>query len=99
MSGSFDRPECNNVVKTQAGTALDASETTARRAAVRIYQAVGEPITTSPANCQTPKLNFKSFAEKYAYYRGRGACRCGADPKNTNVCLGLCTPPASCTPS
>jgi hypothetical protein len=91
MSGSFDRPECNNVIKTQAGTSLDASETTERRAAVRIYQAVGEPASTA-----TPNIQFKSFAEKYAYFRGRYACQCSCgNAKNTNMCLGYCTPSCS----
>jgi hypothetical protein len=55
---------------TLYGTAADASDTTQTKGGKAIFVRIGEP-----AN-----LKFTSFAEKYAYLRGKSACSDGTIP-------------------
>ncbi len=54
---------CNQVPKTLTGTANDASDKTETRAATAIYVSSG-PVRST----------FTSYAEKYAYFRGKANC-------------------------
>ncbi len=66
-----DRLECNDVKKTLIGTALDASENTAFRGGKAVYAQLGA-LSVAAGGTITPK--FSTYAEKYAYYRGKAAC-------------------------
>lgn len=70
--------ECN-IKKTRTGSALDASESTQERRDKAIYFQLGP----NPAVIQ-----FKSYAERLAYFRGRAAC-C---PNINSLCFDPSTP-------
>jgi hypothetical protein len=60
------------------GKSAGSSDTTAERAGTALYVSKGDPSASTP-------LRFSSYAEKYAYYRGKAHCVEGsAYPCNLN---------------
>ncbi len=60
------------------GNSASSAETTAVKAGTALFVSKGEPTASVP-------LTFKSYAEKYAYYRGKANCAVGSSyPCNLN---------------